>query len=225
MKKLFATAATAAAIAAAIASPALVQAQFSMPSIPGVGKLGGSSASSGDVATQGDALVRGYVSANKDVLNANARMASALGLKDQAASAASTASSLGDGATVGNLGDGNKVVSDTSGAIAESMAKKPALDAAAKATFAEGLVHLVNGSVKYGGLGKDVSNVGKGLQAANPMQLSRLGSAAWVVSKFPGSASDLFKTVQTAIAFARENNIEVPANAADATAALGSLNL
>ncbi|MDR0227003.1 MAG: hypothetical protein LBI66_11320 [Burkholderiaceae bacterium] len=216
------------ALVAVLSSPALVQAQFSLPSIPGVGKLmggSGASASSGDVAGQGDVLVRNYVAASKDVLNANARMASALGLKEQAASAASTADSLGDGATVGNLGDGNKVVSDTSGAIAESMAKKPVLDAAAKATFADGLVHLVNGSVKYAGLGKDVTSMGKGLQAANPMQLTRLGSAAWVVSKFPGSASDLFRTVQTAIAFARENDIEVPANAADATSALGSLSL
>lgn len=55
--------------------------------------------------------------------------------------------------------------------------------------------------------------------------MTKLTSAAWVVSKFPGSASDLFSTVQTAIAFARANDIEVPANAADATAALGTLKL
>ncbi len=220
MKKLFTTV----AVAAAMASPALTQAQFSMPSIPGVGKLMGGSGSA-DVAGQGDALVRSYVGASKEVLSANAKMATALGLKEQAASAASTADSLGDGATIGALGDGNKVVSDTSGAIAESMAKKPVLDAASKATFAEGLVHLVNGSVKYAGMGKDVSAMGKSLQSANPMQLTKLTSAAWVVSKFPGSASDLFSTVQTAIAFARANDIEVPANAADATAALGTLKL
>jgi hypothetical protein len=67
--------------------------------------------------------------------------------------------------------------------------------------------------------------MGKSLQSANPMQLTKLSSAAWVVSKFPGSASDLFNTVQSAIAFARANDIEVPANAADATAALGTLKL
>jgi hypothetical protein len=168
MKKLFTTA----AVAVAMASPALTQAQFSMPSIPGVGKLMGGSSGSADVAGQGDALVRSYVGASKDVLNANAKMATALGLKEQAASAASTADSLGEGATIGALGDGNKVVSDTSGAIAESMARKPVLDAASKATFAEGLVHLVNGSVKYAGMGKDVSGMGKSLQSANPMQLT-----------------------------------------------------
>src|SRR5256885_8460194 len=78
MKKLF----TPVAVAAAMASPALTQAQFSMPSIPGVGKLMGGSGSA-DVAGQGDALVRSYVGASKEVLSANAKMATALGLKDR----------------------------------------------------------------------------------------------------------------------------------------------
>lgn len=219
MKKLIATA----AVAAAAFVPGLTLAQFSMPSIPGVGKSG-STAPAADLSVQGDALVRGYVAASKEVLNANAKMASALGLKEKAASAEGQANSLGEGATTGNLGDSNKVVADTSGAIAESMARKPVLDAAAKATFAAGLAHLVNGGVKYAGLGKDVTSMGNGLKGASAMQMTKLASAAWVVSKFPASASDLYKTIQAAIAFARENGIEVPGNAADATAALGGLN-
>lgn len=219
MKKLIATA----MLAAAATVPTLAQAQFSMPSLPGMGKSGGS-APAADLSGQGDALVRNFVSANKEVLNANAKMAAALSLKDHASAAEGQANSLGEGATTGNLGDSNKVVADTSGAIAESMAKKPVLDAAAKATFATGLAHLVNGSVKYAGLGKDVTSMGNSLKSANPMQLTKLSSAAWVVSKFPTSASELYKTLQAAIKFAKDNGIEVPANAADATSALGALN-
>ena len=50
-------------------------------------------------------------------------------------------------------------------------------------------LNLVNGSVKYAGMGKDVSVMGKSLQSANPMQLTKLTSAAWVVSRAPRLAN------------------------------------
>lgn len=219
MKKILA----ATLIAAFAAAPGVASAQFSLPSVPGLGKSGGSSASA-DVVGQGDALVRNYVAANTEVLSANAKMAAALGLKDKAAAADSTINSMSGGATEGNLSEGNKVVADTGGAIAAEMARKPVLDATSKAVFAAGLVHLVNGGTKYVALGKDVKDMGGSLKSASPMQMTKLSSAAWVVSKFPGSATELFNALKAAIAFARDQGIEVPANSGDALNALGSFN-
>jgi hypothetical protein len=219
MKKLLVTA----ALAVAAAAPTVVLAQFSMPSIPGLGKSGGSTAGA-DVVGQGDALVRNYVAANKEVLSANGKMLAALGLKDKAAAADATVNSMSGGATEGNLSEGNKVVADSGGAIAAELAKKPVLDASAKAVFAAGLANLVNGSIKYVGLGKDVKDMGTSLKGASPLQLAKLSSAAWVVSKFPGAASELYDTLKVAIKFAKEQNIPLPANTGDAMAAIGASN-
>lgn len=206
------------------AAPTAVLAQFSVPSIPGMGRPAASGGgASADLGGQQTTLTRNFVGANKEVLNANAKMADALGLKDESAKAVATANSLSDGATKDNLADSNKVVSDSGGAIAAAMAKKPALDAASKATFASGMVHLVSGVTKYVGLSSDVKNMGAGLKGASPMQLPTLGSAVYVVSNFPTAASQLNKALQNAMAFAKENNIEVPANSGDALKALGSL--
>jgi hypothetical protein len=217
MKKLVASA----LIAFAAAAPGLVQAQFSMPSIPGMGKSG-ASAPAADLSGQQDALVRNFVAANKDVLTANSRMADALGLKSAAAASQSQADQMGSGATEGSIKDANKVVADTDGAIAAELAKKPVLDAAAKAKFGEGLVHLVSGTTKYAGMGKDVTSMVDGIKNASPLQMAKLSSAAYVVSKFPASASDLAKTLKAAMDFAKEQGISQPANAQDALAALGS---
>lgn len=183
---------------------------FGLPPIPGIsGGASSGGASQADLSGQQDTLVRNFVGASKLVLAANSKLADALGLKKQAATADQTAGSLGDGATKGNLEDSNKVVADTSGAIAEELAKKPVLDAAAKAKYAEGIGNLVGGTVKYAGLGKDVMDMGNSMKSASPMALAKLGSAAYIVSKFPGSASDLYKTVKAAIDFAKSQGIEV----------------
>lgn len=218
MKKLLVSA----ILTLTIAAPIVSLAQFSMPSIPGMGgkPAGGGGA---DLGSQQDSLTRNFAGANKEVLNANAKMADALGLKDQAASALAAANALGDGATKDNLSDSNKVVSDSGGAIAAAMAKKPALDAAAKATFAAGMAHLVSGVTKYVSVGSEVKNMSMGLKSASPMMLPKLGSAVYVVSNFPGSASQLNKSLQNAMAFAKESGIEVPANSNDALGALGAL--
>jgi hypothetical protein len=217
MKRLIAIA----VLTASAAAPTALFAQFSMPTIPGLGKPAGGAPA--DLGGQQDSLMRNFSSANKDVLTANAKMAEALGLKDQATSAQTAANSLTEGATKDNLSDANKAVADTGGAIAAAMAKKPELDAASKATFATGLVSLLSGVTRYVGLSSDVKNMSMGLKGASPMQMPKLGSALYVVSNFPSSASQLSKAVQNATAFAKENGIAVPANSADAMGALGAL--
>ena len=209
-------------IALLLAVPVAAIAQISLPSMLGMSK--GSANSGVDLVGQQSALVSGFVGANKDVLIANAKMAEALGLKNQAIDAQASADALGKGATdTRDLDATNKVANDTGGAVAAALAKKPVLDAAAKSTFSLGLVSLASGSIKYAALGKGVKDMASGLSSASPMDLPKLQSASFIVSKFPESASNLTKALKGAVDFAKNNGIEVPANANDALSALGKM--
>jgi len=213
--------AIAAAIFALGASTA-AHAQFSMPSIPGTKGLTGasSSASAGDLTGQQDVLVRGYVAANKDVLDANTLMANALGLKTAAATSAATSASLTEGATKDALEESNKAVAASTSAVAAEMAKKPVLDANSKALYGKGLVLLATGMTKFTGVGKNVSTMGSSLKTASPLQLPKLQSAVYVVSNFPDSMGNVSSALKNAVSFAQSQDIPVPA---DANAALSAL--
>ena len=205
----------------AIGASTCVQAQFSLPSVGNVKNLvGGGSNSAGDLTGQQDALVRGYVAANKEVLNANSLMAEALGLKSDAAASAATASSLTEGATKDALEESNKAVAASTNAVAAELAKKPVLDASSKALYSKGLLTLASGVTKFVGVGKNVGTMGNNLKSAPLTQLPKLQSAAYVVSNFPGSMGNVSDALKNAIAFAQSQDIPVPA---DATAALAAL--
>lgn len=205
-------------VGATVVAPSVANAQFALPSLPGMGKS--SAGATADLGGQQDQLVRGYVAANKDVLNANSKMAEALGLKDASAASKATADSLTEGATKDNLDAANKEVSATTDAVAVELKKGPQLDAAAKATFGAGLLSLATGVTKYVGLGGNVKSMATNLSSASPLQLPKLQSAAFVVSKFPSSLSSVSSALKNAIAFAQSHDIPVPADATKALAAL-----
>ncbi len=196
------------------------QAQFSLPSIPGVKSLGGSGGGAVDLSGQQDGLVRGYVAANKDVLDANSLMASALGLKQDAATSAATSAALTDGATKDTIDNAAKAVAASTTAVAAEMAKKPVLDAQSKALYSKGLLMLVSGVGKFTGVGKNVSNMGSSLKSVSPLQLPKLQSAVYIVSNFPTSMSNVGGALQNAISFAQSQDIPVPASANDVLKAL-----
>ncbi len=206
----------------ALGASTAAQAQFSMPNLGSVkGMLGGSGSGGGaDLSGQQDALVRGYVAANKEVLSANALMAEALGLKGEAATSAATASSLTEGATKGALEESNKAVAASTNAVAAELAKQPVLDANSMALYSKGLLTLATGVTKFVGVGKNVGAMGSNLKSAPLTQLPKLQSAAYVVSNFPSSMGNVSDALKNAIAFARSQDIPVPA---DATAALAAL--
>ena len=206
----------------ALGASTAAQAQFSMPNLGSVkGMLGGSGSGGGaDLSGQQDALVRGYVAANKEVLNANALMAEALGLKGEAATSAATASSLTEGATKDALEESNKAVAASTSAVAAELAKQPVLDANSKALYSKGLLTLATGVTKFVGVGKNVGAMGSNLKSAPLTQLPKLQSAVYVVSNFPSSLGNVSDALKNAIAFARSQDIPVPA---DATAALAAL--
>lgn len=208
-------------VGALICLPILAHAQFpSIPSLKSIPGLGGATSNSGDAAGQSDALVRGYVAANKDVLMANSQMADALGLKDQAAASKATAEALNDGATKGNLEDSNKAVSASTDAVAAEMAKGPTLDAAAKVKYQAGVSQLGQGMLKYIALRQPAQSFSAGLKSVSPVMLPRLQSAIYVVGQLPSGLSNLSTSMKNAAAFSKSNDIPVPP---DATKAMASL--
>jgi len=208
MKKILTTVAV---VCAAMATPYTASAQFSLPSFGG----SKSSAPAGDLSGQQTSLVKNFVAANVDVLKANAKMSEALGLKATAADAEAVAQQLSSGSTFDkdSASKAATAVGDTGGAIAAKLAEKPELDAAAKATYTQGLLSLAKGAIRYTGLGKDVTSMGDGLKSAPLTQLPSLGAASYVVTKFPTATTDVVKALKNAVDFAKSNGIEVPAEA------------
>jgi len=205
--------------AALICLPLAAMAQLpSLKSLPGLG--GAAAATGGDATGQNDALVRGYVAANKDVLLANSQMAEALGLKDAAAASKATADALTDGATKGNLEDSNKAVSASTDAVAAEMAKGPKLDAAAKKKFESGQAQLGRGLLKYIELRVPAQNFSASLKTASPLMIPKLQAGAYIVGQLPTAVSNVGTSVKSAAAFSKSNDIPVPADATKAMAAL-----
>jgi hypothetical protein len=192
--------------------PAISFAQF--PSIPGITKPGADTG--GDLSGQQDVLVRTYVSANKEVLTANAKMAEALGLKDAATTAKATAAALSEGATQGSLADADKVVASSSSAVGAELQKAPKLDAAAKTKFSDGLGSLAKGVIKYVGLGASVKGFTSSLSSASPLMLGKIQSGAYIAKSFPTGSKNLMTSLQNAVSYAKSNNIPVPPDATKA---------
>lgn len=218
MKKLVAAFATVLLVlpfAASAQFPSLPKGLPSVPGLPGGGGGGGDA-----VNGQNDALVRGYVAANKDVLLANAQMADALGLKDAAATARATADALTDGATKGNLEDSNKAVSASTDAVSAEMAKGPKLDAAAKQKYSKGMAQLGSGVLRYIALAGPAQQFSASLKNASPMMLPKLQAGIYVASQLPSGLSNLATSMKSANAFAKSNDIPVPPDATKAMAAL-----
>ncbi len=206
-------------LALPLAASAQLPSLKNLPGLPGL-PTGGNTADAGAIAGQNDSLVRGYVGANKDVLLANALMAEALGLKDQAATARATADALTEGATKGNLEDSNKAVSASTAAVADAIAKSPKLDAQSKATYQQGLAKLAQGVIRYVKLRKPAQDFSASLKGAPPTALPKLQSGIYIVSQLPGGISNLGTSLKNATAFAKSNDIPVPADATEALSAL-----
>jgi hypothetical protein len=198
-------------------APVAAFAQFSMPSLPGVGAK---SAGGADLSGAQDQLVRQYVDANKTVMLANAHMADAMGLKDDAAKLRASSDSLGDGATKGNLADADKATSDTNRKLTEKLSDKTVvLDADAKKKYTAGLVTMASGVVKYIGMKGSFQSFASNLKTASPMMLPKLQSGVYIVSSLPTNAKNLTATLSSATEFAKSHDIQVPS---EATSALNS---
>jgi len=207
------------AIAALFLAPALSVAQ--LPKVPSLGG-GSSSSGGGDAAAQQDQLVRAYVSADKEVLNAQAKMADAVGLKDRASQLQATSDALGAGATKENLEQSETMQSDASKEIQEKLKEgNVKLDAAGKKKFTDGLGTLGRGIAKYASLKGPIASfqsaISGGGAAAALGAASKLNAGRYIVTSTPGHMKNLSNTLNTAVSYAKSNDIPVPS---DATAAL-----
>ncbi|MCL2659565.1 MAG: hypothetical protein FWD64_03485 [Acidobacteriaceae bacterium] len=207
MKKLY--------IAIALVSLSLVaQAQFKVPKVPGIS--GG-----GDLTGAQSQLADQYTAANKDVLDGDARIYDALGLKDQAAQARAERAALDSGATVGNLQNQDKYRRENQPAVDAAFKNPPEMDEQAKASYKEGMIFLAKGLLKYAGMQSGVASFGNSLHSASPAMLPRLQLGAYIVKEFPHNARHLSQTLHDATAYAKAHDIAVPP---DATNALGSMD-
>lgn len=207
------------AITAVLLAPALSVAQ--LPKIPSFGGGLGSSGG-GDATAQQDQLVRAYVGADKEVLSAQAKMADAVGLKDRAAQLQATSDALGAGATKENLEQSETMQSEASQEIqAKLQDGNVKLDAAGKKKFSEGLGSLGRGIARYatlkGPIASFQSSVTGGGVAGALGAASKLNAGRYIVGSTPGHVKNLSSTLNTAVTYAKSNDIPVPA---DATAAL-----
>jgi hypothetical protein len=190
----------------------LTAASLALPSFAqfgGLGALGG-----GGSSVSADSLVKNYVTGTQLVINSDAMLLKALGLKDQSAQAELSAKNLTQGATVGALEEAAKLQTENNKALAEAMsANKVTLSADSKKDYARGVLELVKGIKAYVGMAGDV----KGFKPSLASVGSSGSAALFVVKSLPGSLSSLKDTLKRSIAFAKENNVQLPA---DATAAL-----
>ena len=114
-----------------IGATAIILANSAFAQLGGFG-LGKSKSDNGG-GVSAEALVKSYVSGTKAIHTADAKMLSALGLKDEAAKAELQANNLTEGATASALEDAAKVQTENSKAIAVKLEdKKVTLDAEGK---------------------------------------------------------------------------------------------
>ena len=209
---------TAILVSAITVTPFAAQA-FDLPKVPGIGGKSDNSGSA-DLPGAQDQLVKQYESAGKSVLEGNAKMAEAVGLADWAAKDRVHGDTLTDGATKGNLSDFDKVVTESTKAVAEKLKNTDKLDGPAKEKFAAGILALAQGLGKYVGMKGSFEAFQSGLSSASPMMLPKLQSGAYIVKSFPSSAKNLSDALSNAISYAKSHDITVPKDATDVMAKL-----
>jgi hypothetical protein len=193
-------------------SPAIVLAQFSLPGLSSKAPAGAP-----DLGAQQSQIVALYAAADTDVLTADSIMADALGLKDASAQLKAAAAAIGNGATEGNMKAAEAAESAFAAARQDAMNKDSGkLDAASKEKFATAFIPLTKGVVEYAAMSKPVSDFATGLKSAPLMQLPKLQSGAYIATHLPTSVKNLHDTLQSAVAFAKSNDIPVPADATGA---------
>jgi hypothetical protein len=189
-------------------------------SSPSFAQLGGFSnplkggSSSGASSEQ---IVSKYVAGSRNVMQADAKMLEAVGLKDEAAKAALQAKNLTEGATKDSLEEANKVQTENSKALEEKLTgQKVAMDANSKKLFAAGVQDLASGVILYVGMSKDAAGFKPSVTSLGASTLT----AVYAVKTLPGSIKNLASTLKMVMKFSKANDIPVPREANDATAML-----
>jgi hypothetical protein len=192
----------------------LTVAAFSLPASAQFGKLGAALGGNSGSSVTAESLVKSYVNGTQFVMSSDASFLKALNMKEQAEKVEVAAKNLTQGPTTANLEEAAKVQTESSKAIADSMAaNKVTLSADSKKDYVRGVVDLVKGIKTYTGMAGDVKNFKPSMSSIG----AGAGAALYVVKTAPDTLTGLKDTLARSIAFAKENKIELPA---DATAVL-----
>lgn len=191
----------------------LAIATLCVPSFAQFGGLGsalGGGGGSGSASVSADSLVKSYVSGTQQVMGSDVSFLKALGQKEMAERVELSAKNLTTGPTSSTLEGAAKVQTESGKAVEEGMlAQKGVMSAESKKDYARGVVELVKGIKSYTGMAIDVKNFKPGISSFG----ASAGAAIFVVKSLPDSLSNLKNTLKRSIAFAKENKIELPADA------------
>lgn len=210
----------------------VAQAQFGLPSIPGVGgKPSNTTAqkNGSDASVTSDSLVQSFVKSNKEILTAQSLLELAYGDKTQAAVLQNESDQL-KSSGVGQ--DQIKKVVDLSNSTSEDLAKKQAkqtkLSAEEKKYYVQSLPHFANGVVGTQKLvkaaaafaeGSKSSMTGGGLMSLGA-GMAKMKIGMYIAKATPGYSKNIFDTFRKTVAIGKSNNVKMPA---DATSALSNL--
>jgi hypothetical protein len=176
----------------------------------GLGTLTGAKSGGSGSSVTAESLVKSYVGGARHVMNADASLLRAVGLKDSADRSALAAKNLTEGATSSSLEEAEKVQTESSKLLAEKLNdRSTVISEEGKKEYSKGLASLARGIVNYTAMSSDVKNYRPSLTSMNATS----ESAAYVVRTLPSSVSNLTSTLKKAVEFAREKKIEVPKEA------------
>lgn len=189
----------------------LTVATLSVPAFAQFGALGGAlGGNSSGSSVSAETLVKSYVGGTQLVMSSDVSFLKALKLKEQAEKEEVAAKNLTQGATAANLEEAAKIQTESSKALGETMdANKVTMSADSKKDYVRGVVDLVKGIKAYTGMTGDVKNFKPSVSSFG----SGATAAVFVVKSLPSTLSALKDTLKRSIAFAKENKIELPADA------------
>lgn len=189
-----------------------------------------SGASVDDVAAQQEALVQKYVSASKNVNEAQLKIAKALDLKGEVAGLEDTANVLGSGSV--QDADAIEKISETSARADKAISKKieegADLSDESKKELAASLLPYAMGLKEAKSMSDEfkpfLSSAMDAISNASMTQKmsakKKLAAGMYVAKNTPGLVKNLLTTSQKLLSYAKSQNAEVPKEATDA---LGNL--
>jgi hypothetical protein len=212
-------------VATALATAHSSLAQF--PSLPKAPSMGTSSSASPaeDLGPQQEQLVRAYVAADIETLQGQARLAEALDLKDRAAKLDAEVKALSSGSTqsADELKKADTVINDAQPEIDAKLKQHDTLSKNAMASYGKGLEHLALGVVGTVKLKDEANTFQQSVQAQmskaslqdRAALTSKLAGGTYVAGHLPGHLKGVTGGLQSAVSFAQNHGIPVPASATD----------
>jgi hypothetical protein len=186
-----------------------------------LGGLGKKVSKGSNNSVSAEQVVRNYLSASGYVLNAQAKLLSALDLKEQADAASAQARKLTEGELSGDtIEETEKITTEGSKAIQDRLAdESTVLEEEKKKEFGEAKPYLAKATLSYAATALDVKGYKPGM---NLSSLNSAGRSAIRIGKsLPGDMSRLKGVIGAVKSYSESNNIADDGELDDATKSLG----